>query len=114
MVAPREIVSDGLRSAICQQHTRIIPVHGISNGGLHTDARGATRDDQVFDPLALEYGIQFGFVKATETVFVKNNVLGHCCKFRKNVSVPCLSDQHATRVTGRCLNRLANTKKLMP
>ena len=114
MIAPRKIIADGLAHTVRQEHTRVIPKHGVSDCRFHTHARCTSRNDEIFDSEAFEDVVQFGFEEAAESVLVHNSVLGLGLRFRDDVGVPRISNEYSTFRSVRSRKRLPHAEVQVP
>src|SRR5205807_9335844 len=68
---------------------------GIADRGVHTDTRGDTRHDKVFDSELFEGGVQIGLVEAAKSCLVDADIAGLRFELVYDISIPGISDEDA-------------------
>ena len=66
-----------LGRAIGQQETGIIPKHRVAQGGLNTDAGGASCENQAPDGAPFKNAVEIGFKEAAVAVLVNDDIVGY-------------------------------------
>ena len=107
MIATRETRADRLVHAVRQEHAPIVAEHGIAHRGVDTDARRATRDDQILDALLRQPLMEVGLEESAEPGLVDHEVLRLRLQLGDDIAVPRVANENPAGAAVRGVHRLA-------